>query len=188
MSVRRLPHTLVAMLALAAALAGCGAKKGSEALSGSDNGVYLHIGALKYQVQLSRQLNPGDPEDAAYMTGLAPADRRLAPDQAFFGVWMLVENHSPTGQPPALSYTITDTQGTVYHPIVPDPNNQFAFRTVSIPAHGQLPAPGGPAATGPTQGALLLFKVKISSYDNRPLTLAIDDPVHGQTGTITLDV
>ncbi len=32
------------------------------------------------------------------------------------------------------------------------------------------------AANGPTQGALLLYKIKIVSLDNRPLELKIVDP------------
>ena len=45
-----------------------------------------------------------------------------------------------------------------------------------MPAKGQLPAPDTTANNGPTQGALLLFKIKVVSLDNRPLEVKIVDP------------
>ena len=46
----------------------------------------------------------------------------------------------------------------------------------SVPGKGQLPAPDTVAAYGPTQGALLLYKIQVVSLDNRPLELKIVDP------------
>jgi hypothetical protein len=101
---------------------------------------------------------------------------------------MRVEN--PSGQPrdPAYSFTITDTQGNVYLPSVPDQTNDFAYRATSIPGNGQIPDLASKAYNSPPQGAVILFKVKVASYDNRPLTLAITDPVSGQVGRVDLDV
>ena len=41
---------------------------------------------------------------------------------------------------------------------------------------------------GPTQGALLLFKLDTSVYDNRPLTLEIRGPGRQLWGSISLDL
>ncbi len=71
-----------------------------------------------YEVQLSRELNPYDTEDSAYLEGLTPAQRRLAPGQEWFGVFMQVYNNGEKPQltASALSMRITDTQGSVYLP------------------------------------------------------------------------
>ena len=184
----RAPRPLGVLLcvALALGLTACGTH--SDPLRSDTEGDYLRVGHLKYQVQLSRQLNPADPEDSQYLQGLSPAEQTLAPDQAFFAVWMRVEN--PSGQPrdPALSFTITDTQGKSYRPVVPDQTNDFAYRAVSIPPNGQIPDLSSHAYNSPPQGAVILFKVNVPSYDNRPLTLAISDPVSGQVGRVDLDV
>ena len=45
------------------------------------------------------------------------------------------------------------------------------------------------AAAGPTQGALLLYKIQITSIDNRPLKVRIVDPSDAsQTASAELDV
>jgi hypothetical protein len=189
--IARAPRPLGVLLVLALAVAllgasGCGAS--SDPLRSPTEGNYLRIGHLKYQVQLSRQLNPADVEDADYLQGLAPADKALAPTQAWFAVWLRVENPSAQPRDPAYSFTITDTQGTVYQPSTLDPTNVFAYRATTIPGDGQLPDLGSHAYNTPPQGSLILFKVSVASYDNRPLTLAITDPASGQVGRVDLDV
>ncbi len=52
---------------------------------------------------------------------------------------------------------------------------------------GVEPAPNTTASFGPTQGGLLLFKLPISVYSNRPLTLHIFSPSGGK-GEIDLDL
>jgi hypothetical protein len=184
----RAPRPLGVLLALALVLGASGCGTQSNPLVSDTEGGYLRIGHLKYQVQLSRQLNPADPEDSAYLQGLSPADQALAPNQAWFAVWMRVENPSTQPRAPAFSFTITDTQGKIYQPSVPDQSNDFAYRAISIPANGQIPDLSSHAYNSPPQGAVILFKVNIPSYDNRPLTLAISDPVSGQVGRVDLDV
>jgi hypothetical protein len=177
---------VVLAAALAAGASGCGAR--SNPLRSDTEGDYLRVGHLKYQVQLSRQLNPADVEDAQYLQGLPPADQALAPNQAWFAVWLRVENPSAQPRDPALDFTVTDTQGKSYQPTTPDQTNNFAYRATSIPGNGQLPDLESHAYNSPPQGAVILFKVNVPSYDNRPLTLAISDPVSGQVGRVDLDV
>ena len=71
---------LAADIALVAALGACGAKE-DEITHGETEGAYLDLGELKYQVQISRQLNPADREDEAYLLGLPAEERELAPNE-----------------------------------------------------------------------------------------------------------
>ena len=153
------------------------------------NAPYLDVGPLIYEVQLSRELNPYDTEDANYLQGLSPADSRLAPGQEWFGVFLQVFNNGPVARTAAESPTIVDTQGNVYKPVVPDQTNQFAYRAGLVPAHGRLPVLDTVASNGPTQGVLLLYRSRNVSLDNRPLKLRIIDPLHAyQTASAELDV
>ena len=62
----------VASLALLSGLPACGNRH--EVITDAETeGPYLNLGPLKYQVQISRQLNPDDLEDRVYLRGL-PAD------------------------------------------------------------------------------------------------------------------
>jgi hypothetical protein len=190
---RKTPLALLAVLA-ALALGACGESHtrvttGTYAGGSGKNAPYLNVGPLVYEVQLSRQLNPYNTEDASYLLGLTPAQSQLRPGEEWFGVFMQVYNESTVPHPAATNFTITDTQGVTYYPVIPNANNLFAYRGGTVPANSQLPGPNTVAADGPTQGELLLYKIKVESLDNRPLTLKIVDPTDAtQTASAELDV
>ncbi|HEY2767410.1 MAG TPA: hypothetical protein VGI76_04095 [Solirubrobacteraceae bacterium] len=193
----RLPRNASA-LALAAclmlALGACGdahtrVTTGTYAGASGKNAPYLNVGPLIYEVQISRQLNPYNVEDADYLKGLTPAQRALAPGEEWFGVFMQVYNNTGAPHPIATNLTITDTEGNTYSPILPGAANPFAYKGELLQAKSQVPAPNTIAASGPTQGALLLYKIKEISLSNRPLELKIVDPLAAtQTASAELDV
>ncbi|HEV3071248.1 MAG TPA: hypothetical protein VGY76_07485 [Solirubrobacteraceae bacterium] len=195
----RLPSRAILALLAVATVLGLGAcgdshtkvSGGTYAGESGANAPYLDVGPLVYEVQLSRQLNPFDTEDAAYLEGLTPAQRRLAPGEEWFGVFLQVYNNSETGHlaSGALGMHITDTQGNVYLPTIPGATNPFAYRAGFLPGKARIPALDTVAANGSTQGALLLYKIKILSLDNRPLELHLVDPLDpSQTASAELDV
>jgi hypothetical protein len=162
---------------------------GTYAGESGQNAPYLNVGPLVYEVQLSRELNPANVEDAAYLQGLTLAQRTLKPGEEWFAVFIQVYNHTSTAHLGASNVTISDTQNNVYTPITPDQTNQFAYRAGLIPAESQVPVSGSVAANGGTQGALLLYKIQVVSLDNRPLTIHIVDPTNAtQTASAELDV
>lgn len=183
-----------ALTAAALALGACGdshtrVTTGTYAGESGQNAPYLNVGPLVYEVQLSRELNPANVEDAAYLQGLTPAQRALAPGQEWFAVFIQVYNHTSTPHLGASDITISDTQNNIYAPILPGPANDFAYRGGLIPASSQVPPPGSVAANGGTQGALLLYKIQVVSLDNRPLTIHFVDPTDAtQTASAELDV
>ncbi len=190
---RKLALALPLLLA-AFALGACGDSHtkvvtGTYAGESGANAPYLNLGPLVYEVQLSRELNPANSEDAAYLQGLGPAEAKLETGQEWFGVFMLVLNNGNGVENAAETMTISDTQGNVYKPIVPSTGNAYAYRGGPVPAKGQIPSPGTTAAYGPTQGSLLLYKIRVSSLDNRPLELKIVDPENpAETVSAELDV
>src|SRR5487761_1985175 len=178
--LRKLALILPALLA-AVALGACGeshtkVSTGTYAGESGANAPYLDVGPLSYEVQLSRELNPTNSEDAAYLQGLTPEQQKLEKGQEWFAVFLQVYNHTNQPLQAANSITIADTQENVYTPIIPGETNPFAYRGGQVPAHGQLPIPDTIASAGPTQGSLLLFKIRVVSLDNRPLELKILDP------------
>jgi hypothetical protein len=187
---------LLAVLALVAvfALGACGdshtrVTTGTYAGESGKNAPYLNVGPLVYEVQLSRELNPANIEDAAYLKGLTPAEAHLAPGQEWFAVFLQVYNHTSVSLPAATNLTISDTQNNIYTPIVPDAENEFAYRGGQVPAKGELPLPESVASSGATGGALLLYKIQVVSLDNRPLELKIVDPTDAsQSASAELDV
>jgi hypothetical protein len=189
----KLPLLALALLA-ALALGACGdshtrVSTGTYAGESGQNAPYLDVGPLIYEVQLSRELNPTNPEDAAYLQGLGASERTLAPGQEWFAVFVQVYNNSSQALPAASEVTISDTQGNIYTPVAPSPINPYAYRPGLVPGKGQLPPAGTTAGSGPTQGALLLYKIQTVSLDNRPLEIKIVDPTDpSQTASAELDV
>ncbi len=190
---RKLLPVLLAVLA-ALLLSACGdshtkVTTGTYAGESGANAPYLNVGPLIYQVQLSRELNPYNTEDATYLEGLTPAQRKLETGEEWFGVFIQIFNNGSRSEPTATSFTVSDTQRNVYEPIVPGPTNAYAFRPGLVPAGARVPALDTPPSNGPTQGVLLLYKIQIVSLDNRPLELKITDPTDAaESASAELDV
>jgi hypothetical protein len=180
--------TLLALSAVALVAAGCGQKDSAVRTLGQTEGLYVDVGPLTYQVQISRYLNPADIEDSTYLQGLSASDRRLAPDQVWFGVFMRVQNYTDQTHTTASDISIRDTQKNVYHPVSFDTTqNVFAYRSRPLGASGVLPVPESLAAQGPIGGSLILFKLNVDSTQNRPLELEISEDGGGRA-FIDLDV
>lgn len=189
------PSLLALLLVSALALSACSDNSHTRVTTGTyagesgQNAPYLNVGPLTYEVQLSRELNPADTEDASYLAGLTPAQRRVRSGEEWFAVFLQVYNETSTPHLAARNLTISDTQNNVYTPIVPPLTNEFAYRGGLLASKARIPALSTVAADGPTQGALLLYKIRVVSLDNRPLELKIVDPLNPtRTASAELDV
>jgi hypothetical protein len=195
--MRTRPRTLIAALAAVLAvlaLSACGnshtkVTTGTYAGENGANAPYLNVGPLIYQVQLARELNPSNPEDAAYLQGLGAAESKLEAGQQWFGVFMQVYNNGKHSERAAETMTISDTQGNVYAPIVPSQPNAYTYRGGVIAPKEQIPPPDTTAFLGATQGELLLYKIKTSAFNNRPLEIKITNPEDlAESASAELDV
>jgi hypothetical protein len=181
---------LASGLMLALALAACGHKEAHPHVADTEGG-YVDAGPLTYQVQLSRELNPFNIEDRVYLRGLPTGTPQPAADQEWFAIFLWAKNQTKSNAAtvdPSL-FTIVDTQGTKYQPMVLDPNlNPFAWTTRTLKPLGTEPAAESIASYGPTQGAELLFKINTSAYANRPLLLQIRGASQQVLATVSLDL
>jgi hypothetical protein len=185
MSLRRLVATTAVALAAVTSLAACG---GEEPTRAETEGIYVNTGELKYQVQISRQLNPTDFEDRDYVTGV-PAGAGLTGDEEWFGVFIRVFNKTDDAHESAQKFEIHDTTGKVYDAVALDTNvNRVAFRSQVVGPGDQNPVPGSMGRENDTQGVLLLFKIPVGAFANRPLELVITPPSGGDEATVDLDV
>ena len=180
---------LVSSVAAAGLFAsGCGEVEEVRTV-GETEGLYIDVNDLRYQVQLSRVLNPADPEDAGYLAAL-PEGEELAPGETWFGVFLRVANTTEsTTAATALEFEIVDTLENVYEPLELPPENTWAYRPTVLEPGEMIPELDSAQFSGPTRGALLLFKVPFASLENRPLEFEIhspDDP--NEIGIIALDV
>lgn len=184
---------LAGLLAAALAAGGCGGTSSvssgtGSAVAATDEGTYLPVGGLKYQVQISRQLNPTDAEDRDYLVGL-PSGVTAGPGEIWFAVFMRVENDGKRPERATSDYTITDTQNNTFRPVPLANSNVFAYRPLTLQPGALLPVPSSAAAAGTIQGALILFKLKTDDLQNRPLVLHIEQGgAGGQSASVELDL
>jgi hypothetical protein len=176
---------LFAVAALVAA--GCGNKEEKVTLAETE-GIYVTVDDLKYQIQISRILNPAAPDDSHYLRGL-PDGEELADDEVWYGIFMRVENDADDPHPTAESFKITDTQEDVFEPIELDPaTNDYVYEPTELQPGKLLPALDTPASDNTIRGGLILFKVNAAALANRPLELEIESPSGGENAVVDIDV
>jgi hypothetical protein len=176
-----------AALMCAILVAGCGNKEETITRAATE-GIYLDLDDLKYQVQISRYMNPNDVEDRSYLIGLPESTPEPAGDETWFGVFIRVQNSTDEAIAPANDFEIVDTQENVYRPVPLDTNiNPFAYKPDPVAPKGLIPEVGSVASEGTIQGSLLLFKVKTESLQNRPLEFRFKRG-SGNTAVVDLDV
>jgi hypothetical protein len=164
-------------LAVAGVVGACGEEEETEVVEGEP----VEVAGLAYNVGLTRFLNPDDNEDAEYLIGQPEAE----PGTSYLGVFLTVENETEEPLPSADAYTVHDTLDNRYEPVESD--SPYALDVgAGVPAEGELPLPDTTAASGPNQGALLIFNVDDRVSENRPLSLAVEGG--GASGEVVLDI
>ena len=171
--------TVAAAAAIAVGAIACGEEEETTVVEGEP----LELGELRFNVQITRFLNPADAEDSEYLRELPSP----TPGEDYLAVFMDVENEgdSDLELPEFADVAVEDTTGASADPVETD--SLFALQLgETIPAGGELPEDDTAASTGPVQGAFLLFLVPEAVTENRPLELQIGS--HGEEGVIELDL
>ena len=191
--LRKLPLLTLAVFAVFG-LSACGdshtkVTTGTYAGEAGKAAPYLNVGSLLYQVQISRQLNRFNHEDASYLQGVSASEAKLEPGEEWFGVFIQVYNIGNAPHLDASDFTITDTQNNSYTPLVLGEANQYAYRQGIVGGRNQVPKLGTVADDFGPQGALLLYKIQTASLENRPLELKITNPEDpSESASAILDV
>jgi hypothetical protein len=180
---------LCPLVVAALAALGCGNRQG-QVVSAETEGIYLDLGEMKYQVQMSRQLNPQDVQDREFFRGLPGGTPATLPgDQTWFAVFMRVQNGTHEPHPSADRFEVIDTEEKTYQPIALDTrDNPWAYRPTVVAPQSVYPPPNSAMDQSFAQGGLLLFRLDIDSYQNRPLELRITDSGGSYEGVVDLDV
>ena len=178
---------LLVLAAIAAvALSGCGNKHAYTHVAETE-GVYVDVGDLVYQVQMSRFLNPGDREDREYLADLPEGTPPITADETWFGVWMRVKNYTNETLQMAEDIHVVDADGTRFEPVPTE--GPFAYEPIMLGADQVYPLPDTAASTGPIQGSLILVRLTNESLQNRPLRLVIEqEGVPNPEAEIELDL
>ena len=147
------------------ALSACGdshtrVTTGTYAGESGANAPYLNVGPLIYEVQLSRELNPYNNEDAAYLEGL-DASQRASSNPARSGSRSSCRSTTTTQRalPPRQRSRSATRRKTSTRPIVPSETNLFAYRAGLVPPKARSRRPARSPRRSGSQGELLLYKI-----------------------------
>jgi hypothetical protein len=175
--------------ALALAAAGCGNKE-AVVTEAKTEGIWLDVGALDYHIQGSRQLTPAMVPDDRYLSGIRQGILPAGAKETWFAIFLRIENKTKQAHPTAREFEIVDTEQHVYKPIEIDPNvNPFVYTPQVLQPKDSVPRPDSAQDFDSTAGAMLLFKIPLDSYQNRPLELKIKSAdVAPLEATLHLDV
>jgi hypothetical protein len=181
-STTRLGAAMLAVAAIAFGVVLSGCDTAPENANQVTEGQGIKLDNLLFNVQITRQLNPGDTEDKAYLVG----QKELGPDEYYLGVFMRIDNEGDVSEQVPTDMEIKDTVGTTYKPLPSD--SLFALGLGdTIHAGDELPEGESVAANGPIQGSMVLFRITSQAIEDRPLTLHITT-AKGSTGEVELDI
>lgn len=170
--LRRRLALLIALPFAILALAGCGG--GKDSTQARTEGIWIDAGSLDYHVQGSRLLEPGLVPDVSYLKGLPRGVAQPTADEAWFGVFLRIENKTDKTVPTPSHFEIEDTLGTVFKPVALDTSaNPFAYSPTKLLPGNVIPRPDSAQEFDSTAGTELLFKLPLDSYQNRPLTFRV---------------
>jgi hypothetical protein len=180
-----LPLLAVAVMGLGA----CGSDEVHTITEAESEAFYVTLDELQYQVQLSRQLDPFAQSDRDLLAGVPKAQRGLADDEVWFGVWLRALNGTEQPRSLADNFIIKDTTGGEFEPVQMTADSPFAYRPGPIAAGAGYPVPNSASGQSPTTGAFLLFRMPVRTLDFRPLELELaSSKVPDAAAKVRLDV
>lgn len=175
--------SLLALLALAAVAAGCGETGEEKAFKGGDEaareGIAVPMDEVAYNVFITRQLNPRDPEDRQYLVG----EPEPPPGRTYYGVFIQVCNESDEVKQTSRTFTVVDARDNHFEPQKLSEDNVFAYKPEKLAAHECIPNEASATSYAPTGGQMLLYEVPVGATENRPFELEIEGEQNLVTGS-----
>jgi len=150
-------------------LSGCAKDVEQGVEEPASEGLALTLDGIDYNVLITRQLNTDIPADDAYYSGPPPNKH-----ETLYGVFIQACNHTDEPQTPTDFFKVTDNQDNEFRPVTLPLDNPFAYHARELAPDECIPEAGSVAQLGPAAASLLLFKLPLTTTENRPLELEIE--------------
>lgn len=167
----------------AALLAGCGGPPDRNAPAGTT----VMQDGVAYSVQISRELNPVEPDDRALLGGLAGNKALDGFGTTLVGVFLQARDDVAGPRRAVASPQLVSAFGEVFQPLPLAATNPFAYHGGRLAPAQEIPDPVSPAAEGPVDGAALIYQVPASTFTtDRPFTLRFGS--NARAASVQLDL
>ena len=188
----RLFRIVLAAALLAVVAAGCGSEEEEATVQVAETeGIYLDVNGLKYQIEMSRYMNPNDVEDSEYFIGLPENSPPPTEDEIYFGVWVRVAERlrgPRRGRPPATGRSTTPRTTSTGRSRSTRTSTRSRSRPSTCRPRRCSRWPARPPARGRSRARCCCSRSSNESFQNRPLELRFRNGGGGQEGVYDLDV
>jgi hypothetical protein len=167
---QRLLSPLVAatcgLIAAALLVAGCGPPPDRNA----PDGTTVTQDGVDYAVQTSRELNPDDADDRAFLGGRTKG--MDAPGTTLLGVFLHARNDASAPRRALAAPQLVDAFGRTFEPVPLPATDPFAYRGRLLAPGQEISVPQSVARESPENGSILVYRVPTGIFvSDRPFTL-----------------
>jgi hypothetical protein len=156
-----------ALFAAALVAAGCGPPADQNA----PDGTAVVQDGIWYSVRTSRELDPGSPDDRAFLGGHG-AERLDRPGVTLVGVFLQAENHASSARRAVAAPQLVDAFGETYEPTRLSAADTFGYRGGRLEPGEQIPVKQSVPAESPEAGLILVYRVPVGVFvTDRPFTV-----------------
>jgi hypothetical protein len=168
----RARHTFIGGLSVIALslLAGCG---GSAPDRNAQAGTDVVQDGVTYSVQSSRELDPIDPDDRAFLSGVPRARLvSMTARDVLVGVFIDASDDGSRPHRAIARPEVISAEGQVFRPVPLPTVDPFAYRGARLAPGAQSPAADSAPAEGPEGGSVLVYRVPEETFvTDRPFTI-----------------
>jgi hypothetical protein len=166
-------------------LAGCG---GSAPDRNAQAGTDVVQDGVTYSVQSSRELDPFDPDDRAFLTGVPRARLvGMTARDVLVGVFIDVSNDDSRPHRAIARPELISAEGQVFMPMRLPKVDPFAYRGARLAPGAESPDVDAAPAEGPEGGSVLVYRVPEEAFvTDRPFTIQFG--ASGRSASVQLDL
>jgi hypothetical protein len=166
--ISRLVTATCALIAAALLIAGCG--DGPPPARNAPDGTDVTQDGVDYAVQTSRELNPDDPDDRAFLGGRSKG--LDGPGMTLLGVFLQARNDASSPRRALAAPRLVTAFGETFEPLPLPSTDPFAYRGRRLMPGHKIPAPQSLAMESPENGAVLVYRVPTGVFvGDRPFTV-----------------
>jgi hypothetical protein len=166
--ISRLVTATCALIAATLVIAGC--DDGPPPDRNAPDGTDVTQGGVDYAVQTSRELNPADADDRAFLGGRTKG--LDGPGITLVGVFLQARNDASSARRAVAAPQIVTAFGETFEPLHLPPTDPFAYRGRRLGPGDQIPGPQSVGSESPENGAVIVYRVPTGVFvSDRPFTI-----------------
>jgi hypothetical protein len=183
-TARSVRAAAVALSMAVLGLAGCGTQTPDQ---NAPAGNTVTRDGVAYTVEISRALDPLEPDDRATIAGLPHVASLEGQDTTLVGVFLQAQNNASSVRRTVAAPELVSAEGQRYRPLPVPARNAYAYHGGPLASGAETPGPLSLGAQSATDGAALVYRLPTGVFlTDRPFTVAFGTGSHA--ASVQLDL